>query len=227
MSFVAETNEIKHRTQDLHTFFWQIEDAGKDDKMISIARELKIPLLLLQKSSEQCGIFTLQMIDSESATPMPPMYNEIQNEKVGPAEACMVLHTSGTGGKKKIVPYTLDTVICGAAAIIQSWKLTKDDVNLNMMPLFHIGGIARNVLAVTFSGGGVVCAPGFDPSLFWDIGATGRASWYYASPTMHQMVPANSLSCAHSHTNAYPHSELEEINRANILARVILRVFFK
>jgi acyl-CoA synthetase (AMP-forming)/AMP-acid ligase II len=37
-----------------------------------------------------------------------------------------------------------------------------------MMPLFHTGGIVRNLLAPIFAGGATVLCPGFDPCLFWD-----------------------------------------------------------
>ena len=45
------------------------------------------------------------------------------------------------------------------------------------MPLFHIGGIIRNVLAPVLSGGGVVCAAGFDAGLWWDVAEKGQANW--------------------------------------------------
>jgi len=46
---------------------------------------------------------------------------------------------------------------------------TPSDVCLNMMPLFHIGGIVRNVLCPVLTGGAVLCCGGFDPLLFWDL----------------------------------------------------------
>lgn len=77
----------------------------------------------------------------------------------------LILHTSGTSGKKKVVPYTLLSLIVGTCAVVTSWDLRPTDVNcecarpgeeiavidistVNMMPLFHVGGIVRNLLAV-------------------------------------------------------------------------------
>lgn len=94
----------------------------------------------------------------------------------------------GTSGKKKIVGYTLETIVIGAVCILKSWKLNSADINLNMMPLFHIGGIARNLFAVLLSGSAVICALGFDASFFWDIVEQQHPTWYYAGPTMHQML---------------------------------------
>ena len=101
-----------------------------------------------------------------------------------------------------MVPYSLNTIVVGAACVAASWGLRPTDLDLNMMyvtlsththvnicqtsnvpplysnrPLFHIGGIARNLFAVVLSGGGVVCATGFDPSLFWDIVADAGITW--------------------------------------------------
>lgn len=54
------------------------------------------------------------------------------------SDICIMLFTSGTSGKKKIVPLTLHLVIFGAMLVIDSWGLTSSDICLNMMPLFHM-----------------------------------------------------------------------------------------
>ena len=171
------------------------------------ADALKIPLLSLIPSDTECGIFSVMQLRGSQAGPIRPP-GVLRSSSTGsagvsigiaatdtfnpsewttPDQHALLLHTSGTSGKKKIVPYRLRTIVVGAACIIKGWKLTPEDINLNMMPLFHIGGIARNVFSPVLSGGGVVLCQGFDPTLFWDILDNGTpATWYYASPTMHQ-----------------------------------------
>lgn len=100
----------------------------------------------------------------------------------------LVLFTSGTSGTKKLVPYTLESLIVGAGCIIQSWDLTALDVAFNMMPLFHVGGIARSLLGSVLAGGAVVCSTGFDPATFWSSSQRLGVTWYYAGPTMHQLL---------------------------------------
>jgi acyl-CoA synthetase (AMP-forming)/AMP-acid ligase II/carbonic anhydrase/acetyltransferase-like protein (isoleucine patch superfamily) len=100
----------------------------------------------------------------------------------------LVLFTSGTTGSKKLVPHTLGNVLVGTACIAVSWKLTPKDVNVNLMPLFHIGGILRQVYSPILSGGCVICCPAFDPVIFWNLLAQNKFTWYYASPTMHQVI---------------------------------------
>jgi len=98
----------------------------------------------------------------------------------------LLLFTSGTTGSKKLVPHTWCHLLVATACICVSWNLTVHDVNGNAMPLFHIGGIVRQVLSPLCSGGTVIVCPSFDPHLFWTI--LQNCTWYYAAPTMHQLL---------------------------------------
>jgi acyl-CoA synthetase (AMP-forming)/AMP-acid ligase II/carbonic anhydrase/acetyltransferase-like protein (isoleucine patch superfamily) len=112
-------------------------------------------------------------------------------DKFGPnqhVDEVLLLFTSGTTGSKKLVPHLLGDILVAAATIAVSWKLSPDDVNCNLMPLFHVGGIVRQILSPLLSGGCVICCPSFDPSLFWTLLGQHRFNWYYAAPTMHQLL---------------------------------------
>jgi len=103
-------------------------------------------------------------------------------------DTVLVLSTSGTTGRKKTVPYTLRTLVTGAGCIIKSWDLQPEDVCMNMMPLIHIGGIARNLLGTLLSGGRLLCYPFFDPVAFWAGVEERDVTWYYGSPAMHRSI---------------------------------------
>lgn len=109
-----------------------------------------------------------------------------------------MLHTSGTSGTRKRVPHTLDNVCVGAALVAKSWNLSPSDVCCNMMPLFHVGGIARNLMAPLLSGGAVVCLPAFDPHDFWRCLVQHGVTWYYAAPTMHHQIMTFCPQALHS-----------------------------
>lgn len=79
-------------------------------------------------------------------------------------------------------------IITGVGCIIASWNLGPQDICLNMMPLFHIGGIMRNILSPILSGGSVITCGLFDAGLFWTILASHHFTWYYAAPTMHHAI---------------------------------------
>lgn len=55
-----------------------------------------------------------------------------------PDDIALVLFTSGTSGKKKLVPITTHSIVAGVAFVIKSWDLGPADVCLNMMPLYHV-----------------------------------------------------------------------------------------
>ncbi len=104
------------------------------------------------------------------------------------SDEILVLFTSGTTGSKKIVAHNLGDMLVASAIIALSWALTPDDINCNMMPLFHVGGIVRQVFSPILSGGSVICCPAFDPAIFWALLQNRAFSWYYAAPTMHHLI---------------------------------------
>ncbi|RDB18500.1 putative peroxisomal-coenzyme A synthetase [Hypsizygus marmoreus] len=104
------------------------------------------------------------------------------------SDRSLVLHTSGTSGKKKVVPYSLLSLIVGTWSVVDSWGLQTTDVNFNMMPLFHVGGIVRNLLAPILSGGSTIMCSQCDPIAFWSLASELHATWYYAAPTIHHAI---------------------------------------
>ncbi len=102
----------------------------------------------------------------------------------------MILHTSGTTSRPKRVPIRHRNLIASAQNIIGVYQLTANDVNLCLMPLFHIHGLVGCLLSTFASGGTLVCPAGFNALEFWKWVETYRPTWYSAAPTMHQMILA-------------------------------------
>lgn len=92
--------------------------------------ENAIQVILLDINNEMT--FDMTSLDST------PVICSEKHEPNGPDDAALILFTSGTSGKKKVVPYTVHTMVAGIGFVIESWGLTKDDVCMNMMPLFHV-----------------------------------------------------------------------------------------
>ena len=111
----------------------------------------------------------------------------------GPAasgDVALVLHTSGTTARPKIVPLSHENLAVSAANVARSLALDSGDRCLNVMPLFHIHGLVAAVLASLSVGGSIVCAPGFEARPFLDWLDELEPTWYTAVPTMHQAVLA-------------------------------------
>jgi len=107
-----------------------------------------------------------------------------------PDDVALVLHTSGTTARPKIVPLSQRNLAASAANIIRSLRLTPADRCLNVMPLFHIHGLMAGLLSSLGAGASVVCSPGFDAFRFLTWLDATKPSWYTAVPTMHQLVLA-------------------------------------
>lgn len=155
---------------------------GVDSPAIAVARASGVPILwLVPVPNGAAGDFTLRPETQATASAAKP----------GPAEAddiALVLHTSGTTSRPKIVPLSHINVTASAYHIGNTLKLTPADVGLNIMPLFHIHGLIAATLASLAAGGSVSCTPGFNAFRFFTWFAAVRPTWYTAVPPMHQAI---------------------------------------
>jgi non-ribosomal peptide synthetase-like protein len=149
---------------------------------ISAAEAAGVQVITMRKDPSTCGLFSLEGLSSGSdADQVAPSPNSMSD--IG-----LLLATSGTTGTKKIVPVTVENLAVGALCIATSIRLSSSDCILNMMPLFHVGGICRNLLAPVLCGASVVVAPSFEAQLFWELIERKNCTIYYASPTIHLLV---------------------------------------
>jgi acyl-CoA synthetase (AMP-forming)/AMP-acid ligase II len=152
-----------------------------DSPAREVARRAGIPIIELAWSPDDpAGLFTL---DDSPAVEVDRAFERPHDNDVA-----LVLHTSGTTSRPKIVPLTHANLSASARHIASSLKLTPDDRSLNVMPLFHIHGLVAALLASLEAGGGVVCTPGFLAPSFFDWMAEFRPTWYTAVPTMHASI---------------------------------------
>ena len=105
-------------------------------------------------------------------------------------DVALLLHTSGTTSRPKLVPLTHANLAASAAHIGTVLRLKPDDRCLNIMPLFHIHGLIAAVLASLAAGGSTFCTPGFNALRFFALLGEAKPSWYTAVPTMHQAILA-------------------------------------
>ena len=107
-----------------------------------------------------------------------------------PEDIALILHTSGTTSRPKMVPLTHRNLIASARNIRSTLQLDSTDCCLNIMPLFHIHGLVAAVLSSIAAGSSVVCTPGFHAPLFLAWMREFQPTWYTAVPTMHQAILA-------------------------------------
>lgn len=109
-------------------------------------------------------------------------------------DAALVLHTSGTTSRPKLVPLTQANVCRSACNVAQSIALTAHDRCLNVMPLFHIHGLIAATLSSLGVGASVVCTSGPNVGEFFKWLEDFRPTWYTAVPTIHQSILAAARS---------------------------------
>ena len=124
-------------------------------------------------------------------------------------DIALVLHTSGTTSRAKIVPLTHRNILSSTENIIRTLRLSDADRCLTIMPLFHIHGIMVTISALL--AGGRVCPVVFDPQRFFKSFEGFQPTWYSAVPTMHQAI----LRIASSHSESVANSRLRFIRSSS------------
>ena len=167
--------EFEFYLDDLKPKFLLVEPNSKSLAVIA-AKNLDIPVFEMKISDNQ-PLGTFELFDKETDYKNPNDYDE-----------ALVLHTSGTTSRPKIVPLSNLNIFTSAVNISKSLKLTADDHCLNIMPLFHIHGLIA-VLSASAKVGASVCASnGFNALKFLDLAETQNITWYSGVPTMHQAI---------------------------------------
>jgi acyl-CoA synthetase (AMP-forming)/AMP-acid ligase II/thioesterase domain-containing protein len=160
--------------------------ADLDSPAREVAAERGIEVFELHVDpAEPAGVFTLSGLDSETPAAVEPE----------PDEVALLLHTSGTTSRPKLVPLTHARLSASARNVAEALRLEPADRCLNVMPLFHIHGLVAALLASLTAGASVACTPGFHQLRFFEWLDELEPTWYTAVPTMHAAV----LARAHEH----------------------------
>jgi acyl-CoA synthetase (AMP-forming)/AMP-acid ligase II len=130
----------------------------------------------------------------------------------------LVLHTSGTTSRPKLVPLRQRNLAASARNIASSLRLGAADRSLTVMPLFHIHGIMSGLLAPLSAGASVIATPGFDAFRFGRWLDELQPTYYSAVPTMHHLVLARdrrteptSLRFVRSSSSALPRAVFDQL----------------
>lgn len=154
--------------------------AGEESPARAAAAGLGVPVVeLTPVETSEAGTLRLAPGGEADATEWPT-----------PEAVALVLHTSGTTSRPKIVPLTQANLCASAAHVARSLALTPADRCLNVMPLFHIHGLVGALLSSLYAGAEVVCTPGFSAAEFFPWLRECDPTWYTAVPTMHQAILA-------------------------------------
>jgi oxalate---CoA ligase len=171
--------ELAFYLEDIHAEA-VVVGASLDTPARDVARARGISVIELHvDTAAPAGAFTL-----DGVSPEPPLADP------SPDAVALVLHTSGTTSRPKLVPLTHRQLGVSARNVAQTLRLSPGDLCLNVMPLFHIHGLVAALLASLDSGASIACCPGFHQLRFFEWLADLEPTWYTAVPTMHAAVVA-------------------------------------
>ena len=104
------------------------KDLGKQLELESLQAELNCQIFYIRgRNLGPAGLFDLFMPeDTNAVIPSRPT----EAHRLG--DVSLILHTSGTSGKKKVVRYSLRTLLVGTWCIVHSWDLKPADVNCTL-----------------------------------------------------------------------------------------------
>ena len=172
---VYTENEFEFYLSDLKPkLIITIKDSNSN--LLTVAKKLKINLIEIKVLKDSpSGIFDLCNLEKDILFP------EENNE-------ALVLHTSGTTSRPKVVPLSQKNIIRSAENISLSLNLTNNDHCLNIMPLFHIHGLIAVVVSSLSQGASICCSNGFNAVNFLELATKEKVTWYSGVPTMHQGI---------------------------------------
>ena len=176
-------DEYRFYLEDLNAKVLVVEEDSTSPS-IEVARDLGIPVIRLHvRATMAAGEFDIVAGEGVLSGGTSASAGNAQADDVG-----LVLHTSGTTSKPKLVPLTQRNLVASAVNIGRTLALVPADRSMNIMPLFHIHGLIAVILSSLTSGASVYCTPGFNALKAFKWLADCKPTWYSAVPTMHQAI---------------------------------------
>lgn len=158
-----------------------VVETGSESPSVAAAQKLGIQLITLDTDSNRpAGDFDL-IVESTASTITDS--SEAKGDDIA-----LILHTSGTTSRPKIVPLSHSNVTASASNVMSTLSLVPGDRCLNIMPLFHIHGLIAAVSSSLRAGASIYCTPGFNALKYFGWMADAKPTWYTAVPTMHQAI---------------------------------------
>ena len=202
-------------------------ECGSQSPALAVSEKLGVNIIEVHVPADApAGVFELVARAGQSAAARAVCPGFAEPDDIG-----LILHTSGTTSRPKIVPLSQRNLCASAQAIVATLALSARDCGLQIMPLFHIHGLMAGLLAPLAAGGRVFCTPGFNALKFFAWMEEAKPTWYTAVPTMHQsivtraarnreIIAANPLRFVRSSSSSMPPQvihELEEVFKAPVI----------
>ena len=166
--------------------------AMRIDALVAAAGELSAP----RRAAEALGLPIFEMITpGDSSSPRLVSADArrgssavVNAERAEPDDLALLMATSGTTGRPKIVPVSQHDLLAGMWRQLRVIPTASGDRCLCVAPLFTTSGIRRSLLQMLLTGGSIVAVPAFRAEAFVDWIRTHRPTYYSAGPAVHRAV---------------------------------------
>jgi acyl-CoA synthetase (AMP-forming)/AMP-acid ligase II len=165
-----------------------------EDDLVNLMTDLAADVLIVtagfgpaaRRAARRCGMRVIEVAH-------PAAFTVLERETRGPTEHparhALLLHTSGTTSRPKLVGLTAENLISSASAVAGTLQLSPLDRCLNVMPLFHIHGLVGVLLASVVAGASVEVAR-YDPFAYRRRLGSADITWTSAVPSMYRAMLA-------------------------------------
>ena len=147
-------------------------DAGSKNALADIAARTGATLLTL--NADGSGGLT------DGIETLPATFETVPR---GPDDLAALLYTSGTTGRSKGAMLTHDNLVSNAATLVDHWRITRDDVLIHALPIFHTHGLFVALNSALLAGTKVHFLPTFDLDAI--LAALPRSTMLMGVPTFY------------------------------------------
>jgi malonyl-CoA/methylmalonyl-CoA synthetase len=141
------------------------------------------PRVVVAGSQQTTLVSELAAVLLDDVAMDPPDGSGFREPVTSAGDPCLMLYSSGTTGWPKGVVHTHSNSASALSALAACWRMTPDDVVVNVLPLFHIHGLVFCTHLTWLTGGCLVVEDSFEPQS--TLAAIRRASVFMAVPPIY------------------------------------------
>jgi long-chain acyl-CoA synthetase len=100
-------------------------------------------------------------------------------------DTCVIIYTSGTTGRPKGAELTHANLLLNAIVFCDFMQSTADDINLIVLPLFHIFGMTALMNSGVYKGSSIILLTRFDAAAVFEMMQKHQVTIFAGVPTMY------------------------------------------
>ena len=137
------------------------------------ARQCAIAELVLRPDpSAPAGTFSIDLAREQPS---------LTRSQSVPSEWALIIQTSGTTGRAKLVPVSRNRLVLNARQQASWLQFSTSDVGCHLLPLHHTLGLSSGLMLPLLAGASVVCLPESDIDGFYTLLNEHRITWLPAA----------------------------------------------